>query len=523
MRPRRCLVSSCRHSLPLCCLASRRVCIACAGPDSQRLQGPAGALLALLLVSAAALATPAPTDAKAAADPGALPGATTAKAVPGAVNTKAAPGAKAADTKAAATEAKTGAALDRAVEANVEAQDYQEETVPVKAQARTPRCGGLCTKGLRHYKGPPYTLQSGTLARPPTSARRRSRRRPEGVLGCSPVRSVQEEALVAVVEWAAGAAAAGPVVYGMQALRVPGGEAVARGQRHIRGARGLARRWCRASRPRCWPAARATSLPRVRNPIRGLSPVACCPVRAPSPSTSPSFSPPLPARVQPTAVMQILPLPESAAAAARCGPGCGGCQEEPLERHPQCLDHMQECHFKGGRDLAAAQQGGQARPRTGAGGRRLRRAGARPGVGDLPSRLRRRGGRWPGVSYPPSRLRRRGGRRPGECQEELDQWCGAVKPGEGRLARCMTDQLAEEAKEGYKGARTGAPCQKALSAFRVARAGNINADLPLARACKADAEKLCANRPAARARPRPRCSARGASCERVGLGHEHAL
>ncbi len=63
----------------------------------------------------------------------------------------------------------------------------------------------------------------------------------------------------------------------------------------------------------------------------------------------------------------------------------------------------------------------------------------------------------------------------------------------------MTDQLAEEAKDGYKGARTGAPCQKALSGFRVARAGNINADLPLARACKADAEKLCANRPAARA------------------------
>lgn len=139
MRPRRCLVSSRRHCLALCCLASRRVCTARAGPDSPRLQGPAGALLALLLVSAAALATPAPTDAKAAAaDPGAQPGATTAKAVPGAVNTKAAPGAKAGDAKAAATEAKTGAALDRAVEANVEAQDYQEETVPVKAQARAP-------------------------------------------------------------------------------------------------------------------------------------------------------------------------------------------------------------------------------------------------------------------------------------------------------------------------------------------------------------------------------------------------
>ncbi len=41
----------------------------------------------------------------------------------------------AADADPKAVEAKTGAALERAVEANVEAQDYQEETTPVKAQA----------------------------------------------------------------------------------------------------------------------------------------------------------------------------------------------------------------------------------------------------------------------------------------------------------------------------------------------------------------------------------------------------
>ncbi|KAK9821811.1 hypothetical protein WJX81_008502 [Elliptochloris bilobata] len=83
----------------------------------------------------------------------------------------------------------------------------------------------------------------------------------------------------------------------------------------------------------------------------------------------------------------------------------------------------------------------------------------------------------------------------GDCQEELDQWCGAVKPGEGRLARCMTDQLSEEAKDGYSGPKTSERCKKTLSSFRIDRAGNINSDLPLARACKADAEKLCANRP----------------------------
>lgn len=94
--------------------------------------------MALLLVSAATLAMPAPGDIKAATNPGGLdagaganlggfPGATDVKAVPGAINAKALPGSKAAaDAKGAATEAKSGAALDRAVEANVEAQDYQE-------------------------------------------------------------------------------------------------------------------------------------------------------------------------------------------------------------------------------------------------------------------------------------------------------------------------------------------------------------------------------------------------------------
>ena len=82
----------------------------------------------------------------------------------------------------------------------------------------------------------------------------------------------------------------------------------------------------------------------------------------------------------------------------------------------------------------------------------------------------------------------------GPCQEELDQWCAAVKPGEGRLAKCMTDQLADEAKSGYAGTKTSEACKKALSAFKIERSDNINRDLPLAKACKADAEKLCAGK-----------------------------
>lgn len=237
MRPRRCLVSSRRHCLALCCLASRRVCTARAGPDSPRLQGPAGALLALLLVSAAALAMPAPTDAKAAAaDPGAQPGATTAKAVPGAVNTKAAPGAKAGDAKAAATEAKTGAALDRAVEANVEAQDYQEETVPVKAQARAPH-----RRRALPGRGEPSPEESAPRRRalqrsaPEESVLRGERSpagsapEPEGVLGCSPLLSVTEEALVvaeAVGGWRCSCWARGLLDAGSTGCRLCGRQAL---------------------------------------------------------------------------------------------------------------------------------------------------------------------------------------------------------------------------------------------------------------------------------------------------------
>lgn len=82
----------------------------------------------------------------------------------------------------------------------------------------------------------------------------------------------------------------------------------------------------------------------------------------------------------------------------------------------------------------------------------------------------------------------------GPCQEELDQWCAAVKPGEGRLAKCITDQLADEAKPGYAGTKTSETCKTALSTFKIERSDNINRDLPLAKACKADAEKLCAGK-----------------------------
>ncbi len=69
-----------------------------------------------------------------------------------------------------------------------------------------------------------------------------------------------------------------------------------------------------------------------------------------------------------------------------------------------------------------------------------------------------------------------------------------MKPGEGRLAKCITEQLAEEATPTYSGPKVGDKCKKALTEFKIERADNINRDLPLAKACKADADKLCADK-----------------------------
>ncbi len=82
----------------------------------------------------------------------------------------------------------------------------------------------------------------------------------------------------------------------------------------------------------------------------------------------------------------------------------------------------------------------------------------------------------------------------GECQDELDKWCAAVKPGEGRLAKCLGDELAVEGQAGSKGSKMSEGCKQELISFKIQRSTNINMDLPLAKACKADAEKFCANK-----------------------------
>ena len=51
-----------------------------------------------------------------------------------------------------------------------------------------------------------------------------------------------------------------------------------------------------------------------------------------------------------------------------------------------------------------------------------------------------------------------------------------------------------EGQAGHKGTRISAACEQELTSFKIQRSTNINMDLPLAKACKADAEKFCANK-----------------------------
>ena len=53
----------------------------------------------------------------------------------------------------------------------------------------------------------------------------------------------------------------------------------------------------------------------------------------------------------------------------------------------------------------------------------------------------------------------------------MDQFCFEVKPGEGRLAKCIVEQLAEQEKPGYAETKISETCKATLDKFVVDRAG----------------------------------------------------
>jgi len=79
----------------------------------------------------------------------------------------------------------------------------------------------------------------------------------------------------------------------------------------------------------------------------------------------------------------------------------------------------------------------------------------------------------------------------GDCASDIKFFCKTTKPGEGRLAACLSNQQDQEENGAVTGRKISAPCREELRAYKIDRAENINKDLKLAVSCKADAEKYC--------------------------------
>ncbi|KAL6765625.1 hypothetical protein V8C86DRAFT_2455787 [Haematococcus lacustris] len=81
----------------------------------------------------------------------------------------------------------------------------------------------------------------------------------------------------------------------------------------------------------------------------------------------------------------------------------------------------------------------------------------------------------------------------GNCEPEAKLYCSDVNAGEGRLADCLSDQIAEsetDSSASGEGSVSDA-CREDVYQFKIQRSTNINLNVPLARACKVDAEQHC--------------------------------
>ncbi|KAF8068300.1 hypothetical protein HT031_001987 [Scenedesmus sp. PABB004] len=83
----------------------------------------------------------------------------------------------------------------------------------------------------------------------------------------------------------------------------------------------------------------------------------------------------------------------------------------------------------------------------------------------------------------------------GACKAFLtSSACRDVEPGEGAVAECISDTInAAEAGDNQDAESVPEECQEEVYQFMITRGKNINANIPLAKACKDDALKLCNN------------------------------
>ncbi|GIL97843.1 hypothetical protein Vretimale_3387, partial [Volvox reticuliferus] len=81
----------------------------------------------------------------------------------------------------------------------------------------------------------------------------------------------------------------------------------------------------------------------------------------------------------------------------------------------------------------------------------------------------------------------------GKCATEIDTYCDDVEEGDSKLADCISEQIAASEVPDTSGdvPEISDECREEVYAFKIQRNSNINANVPLAKACKADADKFC--------------------------------
>lgn len=80
-----------------------------------------------------------------------------------------------------------------------------------------------------------------------------------------------------------------------------------------------------------------------------------------------------------------------------------------------------------------------------------------------------------------------------KCATEIKNYCKDIEVGEGRLSDCLSEQITQSEAGGDESdsVSVSEDCKEAVFQFKIRRDSNINANLPLAKACKSDAEKYC--------------------------------
>ncbi|GIL70396.1 hypothetical protein Vretimale_3583 [Volvox reticuliferus] len=83
----------------------------------------------------------------------------------------------------------------------------------------------------------------------------------------------------------------------------------------------------------------------------------------------------------------------------------------------------------------------------------------------------------------------------GNCLEEIKLHCDGFDVGEGALADCVSDLIAEseirEVESDTDPPSISDACREEVYQYKISRNTNINRNIPLAKACKVDAEKHC--------------------------------